>query len=112
METWMNSLTPFVRVVKIHKSFSLAGEWMDYDHVFTYIEQGEAEFFLDGVKYQVKEGDILLMPPFMGHIIRSISEVPLIQYIVHFDLYYDEKLTGRIAQQTMQDSGITSQPLK
>lgn len=91
METWMNNLTPFVRVVKIHKSFSLAGEWMDYDHVFTYIEQGEAEFFLDGVKYQVKEGDILLMPPFMAHIIRSTSEVPLIQYIIHFDLYYDEE---------------------
>lgn len=91
METWMNSMTPFVRVVKIHKSFSLAGEWMDYDHVYTYIEQGEAEFFLDGVKYHVKEGDILLMPPFMAHIIRSTSEVPLIQYIVHFDLYYDEE---------------------
>ncbi|NRF94149.1 cupin domain-containing protein [Paenibacillus frigoriresistens] len=64
---------------------------MDYDHVYTYIEQGEAEFFLDGVKYQVKEGDILLMPPFMAHIIRSTSEVPLIQYIFHFDLYYDEE---------------------
>ncbi|MCY9670378.1 AraC family transcriptional regulator [Paenibacillus alginolyticus] len=91
METWMNSISPFVRMVKIHKSFSLAGEWMDYDHVYTYIEQGEAEFFLDGVKYQVKEGDILLMPPFMAHIIRSTSEVPLIQYIFHFDLYYDEE---------------------
>ncbi|NOU70571.1 helix-turn-helix domain-containing protein [Paenibacillus sp. LMG 31458] len=89
METWMNSISPFVRMVKIHKSFSLAGEWMDYDHVYTYIEQGEAEVFLDGVKYQVKEGDILLMPPFMAHIIRSTSEVPLIQYIFHFDLYYD-----------------------
>ncbi|WP_261304689.1 AraC family transcriptional regulator [Paenibacillus andongensis] len=91
METWMNSISPFVRMVKIHKSFSLAGEWMDYDHVYTYIEQGEAEFFLDGVKYQVKEGDILLIPPFMAHIIRSTSEAPLIQYIFHFDLYYDEE---------------------
>ncbi|MZQ85558.1 helix-turn-helix domain-containing protein [Paenibacillus sp. 5J-6] len=103
METWMNSLTPFVRVVKIHKSFSLAGEWMDYDHVFTYIEQGEAEFFLDGVKYQVKEGDIILMPPFMAHIIRSTSEVPLIQYIVHFDLYYDEE------RSSWEDQAITEE---
>ncbi|MNI01442.1 Arabinose operon regulatory protein [compost metagenome] len=91
MENWMNSITPFVRLVKIQKSFSLAGEWMDYDHVYTYIEQGEAEFFLDGVKYSVKEGDILLMSPFMAHIIRSTSTLPLIQYIFHFDLYYDEE---------------------
>lgn len=103
MENWMNRLSPFVRVVKIHKSSSLAGEWMDYDHVFTYIEQGEAEFFLDGVKYEVKEGDILLMPPFMAHIIRSTSEVPLIQYIVHFDLYYDEQ------RSTWEDQVITEE---
>ena len=65
---------------------------MDYDHVYTYIEQGEAEFFLDGVKYYVTEGDVLLMHPHMAHIIRSTSTtVPLIQYIFHFDLYYDEK---------------------
>ena len=25
------------------KSYSLTGEWMDHDHVYTYIEQGEAE---------------------------------------------------------------------
>ncbi|KQX45226.1 MULTISPECIES: AraC family transcriptional regulator [unclassified Paenibacillus] len=103
METWLNNISPFVRMVKIHKSFSLAGEWMDYDHVYTYIEQGEAEFFLDGIKYQVKEGDILLMPPFMAHIIRSTSEVPLIQYIFHFDLYYDEE------RSSWKDQAITEE---
>ncbi|NOU89863.1 helix-turn-helix domain-containing protein [Paenibacillus sp. LMG 31460] len=103
METWMNSITPFVRMVKIHKSFSLAGEWMDYDHVYTYIEQGEAEFFLDGVKYHVKEGDILLMSPFMAHIIHSTSEMPLIQYIFHFDLYYDEE------RSSWKDQAITEE---
>lgn len=106
METWMNSISPFVRMVKIHKSFSLAGEWMDYDHVYTYIEQGEAEFFLDGVKYSVKEGDILLMPPFMAHIIRSTSEVPLIQYIFHFDLYYDEERSSWKDQTITEESKV------
>ncbi|UKS27560.1 AraC family transcriptional regulator [Paenibacillus sp. HWE-109] len=91
METWMNELSPWVRMVKIHKSVSLAGKWMDYDHVYTYIEQGEAEFFMDGITYQVQEGDVLLMPPFLTHLIRSTSPEPLIQYIVHFDLFYEEQ---------------------
>lgn len=91
MESWINYISPFVRMVKIHKSLSLAGEWKDYDHVYTYIEQGEAEFFLEGISYYVKEGDIILMPPFLTHIIRSTSFVPLIQYIVHFDLFFDEE---------------------
>jgi AraC-like DNA-binding protein len=103
MEHWMNSISPFVRVVKIHKSFSLAGEWMDFDHVYTYIEQGEADFFLNGVNYSVKEGDVLMMPPFMAHIIRSTSTVPLIQYIVHFDLFYDE------VRSTWKDQAITEE---
>ncbi|MFD0693555.1 AraC family transcriptional regulator [Paenibacillus sp. GCM10027628] len=106
MESWMNNITPFVRSVKILKSYSLAGEWMDYDHVYTYIEQGEAEFILNGVKYHVKEGDVLLMHPLMSHIIRSTSTLPLIQYIFHFDLYYDEK---RVA---WKETGITLEQQK
>lgn len=84
---WMNHISPFVRAARMTESFSLAGEWIDHDHVYTYIEQGEAEFFLSGVKYLVKEGDIVLMHPFMSHIIRSTSTQPLIQYIFHFDLF-------------------------
>lgn len=90
-ESWMDDISPFVRATRIMESSSLTGEWMDHDHVFTYIEQGEAEFFLNGVKYMAKEGDILLMHPFMSHIINSTPTAALIQYIIHFDLYYDEE---------------------
>lgn len=89
-ESWMNSISPHVRSARIMESSSLAGEWLDYDHVYTYIDQGEAEFFLNGVKFLAREGDMLLMHPCMPHIIRSTSDVPLVQYIFHFDLYYDE----------------------
>lgn len=85
----LNSLSPFVRFVKITKANSLAGEWMDYDNVFTYIEQGEAIFILGGATYPIAEGDVVLMHPFMPHVIRSTSEMPLIQYIFHFDCNYD-----------------------
>ncbi len=86
----LNTLSPYVRAVKIAESTSLAGEWLDYDHVFTYIEQGEALFVLNGVAYRVAEGDVVLMPPYMPHIIRSVSDRPLIQYIVHFDCHFSE----------------------
>ncbi|MDQ6419593.1 AraC family transcriptional regulator [Paenibacillus sp. LHD-117] len=87
---WLNSISPFVRTGRIMKSYSLTGEWMDHDHVYTYIEQGEAEFILSGVKYEVGEGDVIIMHPLMSHLIRSTSDLPLIQYIFHFDLFYDE----------------------
>ncbi len=85
----INSLSPFVRFVKITKAGYLAGEWLDYDNVFTYIEQGEAVFMLGGTTYPIAEGDVVLMHPFMPHVIRTTSEVPLIQYIFHFDCNYD-----------------------
>jgi len=108
--TWMNDISPFVRHARIMKSFALTGEWLDHDHVFTYIEQGEAEFFLGGVKYLAQEGDILLMHPFMPHIIHSTSDLPLIQYIFHFDLYYDEERSKlRETQATKQDRELVSE---
>jgi len=107
MEEKLKTISPYVRVVKILKSSSLSGEWIDFDHVFTYIEQGEAEFIAEGVKYTAKEGDIFLLRPFTPHIVRAASDVPLIQYIVHFDLYYNEirsgwKTTSLINEETGQ----------
>ncbi|MBO7746186.1 AraC family transcriptional regulator [Paenibacillus sp. MWE-103] len=91
LDSKLQSISPFVRMVKISESSALYGEWVDYDHVFTYIDGGEAEFILDGVKYPAKEGDMFLMPPFMPHLIRAVSDVPLVQYIVQFDLHADEE---------------------
>lgn len=87
----LNHISPFVRKVKITESRHLTGKWTDFDHVFTYIQNGKAEFVLNGIKYHVKKGDIILIPPLVPHIIRSTSEETLIQYIFHFDLFYNEK---------------------
>ncbi|GLX71286.1 AraC family transcriptional regulator [Paenibacillus glycanilyticus] len=81
-------LSPFVRSVKIMESQYLVGEWLDFDHVYTYIEQGEAEIILDGIHYEVKAGDVILIPPMKLHFIRATSNEPLIQYIFHFDLFH------------------------
>lgn len=87
----LHYLSPFIRLVKISRSQQLLGEWIDFDHVFTYIEQGEAEFIIDGMRYQLKSGDVLIIPPLMVHLIHATSKTPLIQYIVHFDLHSSEQ---------------------
>lgn len=95
IEERLNELTPHVRSVKIVKSQSLSGEWLDFDHVFTYIEQGEAIFVLNGSSYRVSEGDAILMTPFVPHLIRPVSETPLLQYICHLDCRYTAERSSR-----------------
>jgi len=85
------NISPLVWLVKIHKAHTLSGEWLDYDNVFTYIVQGEAEFIIDETKYILKEGDIAIIPPFKTHIVSNKAEIPLIQYIFHFDIFYDKE---------------------
>lgn len=87
----LRDISPFVRCVKIAESEGLAGEWLDYDHVFTYIEQGKADFILDGVKYEASEGDVILMYPLLKHLIHAAPGTSLVQYIMHFDLYESEE---------------------
>lgn len=86
----LRDINPYVRMVKIKKASALSGKWQDLDHVFTYILSGSAEFIVDGEKYCVKQGDVILIAPFQTHVILSTGEEPLMQYIMHFDLYSDE----------------------
>jgi AraC-like DNA-binding protein len=86
----LETISPFVRLVKIQKSQLIAGEWIDYDNVFTYVAQGEAEFIIGGNRYQVREGDAVIIRPFLTHIVNIKPSNELVQYIFHFDLFYDE----------------------
>lgn len=100
---FFKNISPFVRQVKIRKDHSLSGEWLDYDNVFTYIEEGEADFILNGVTYRLKEGDVIIMPPTLVHIINSDNNSPFVQYIFHFDFFFDkerEKLVSNITDPT------------
>lgn len=103
MPVLLDRISPFVREVKILKTVSLVGEWIDFDHVLTYIDQGSAEFILNGQKYLVQTGDLVLMPPLLSHIVRSVSAEPLIQYIVHFDLFFHEHRGRKEMRQTLNE---------
>jgi AraC-like DNA-binding protein len=69
----------------------LAGDWQNFDHVLICIERGKADLILNGVRYEATEGDVMLLPPMIKHLIRAAPGESLIQCMVHFDLYDDEE---------------------
>lgn len=90
----LDRISPFVRMVRVQHDVSIAGKWQDIDHVFTLVTSGEADFIAEGVRRQVKRGDVILMPPFCTHVIVSSGDQPLAQSIVHFDFFEDPQRCG------------------
>lgn len=82
------SISPYVREVKIIDVYPLFGEWQDFDNVFTYIQSGEANYFIDGNLRHVEKGDIIVLHPFRKHVIQTLPGSQLTQFIFHFDLVY------------------------
>jgi AraC-like DNA-binding protein len=82
-------ISPFIRKVYILQTNNITGNWIDYDHCFTAIMQGEANFYVEGKIYHLVKGDVIIMTPGLKHVILSTSEEILLQYIFHFDFFYD-----------------------
>ena len=82
---------PYIRMVKIKKSVHLEGAWEDLDYVLIYIAEGSLDYILEGRRYHMAEGDFILIPPYMHHLIVKTNTDPLIQYVLHFDFYMDEE---------------------
>lgn len=80
--------SPWVRLTRVQEERGLAGEWVDYDHVFTFIQRGRAEFHFDGSRIRAAAGTALIMPPGVRHVVRSPPGMAFIQHIVHFDMAY------------------------
>jgi len=85
-----STIEPYVRMVKIKKSFTLKGTWNDLDHVLIYIANGSVAYNIEGISYPLVDGDALLIPPYMKHTLVHAGNEELIQYIVHFDFYRDD----------------------
>jgi AraC-like DNA-binding protein len=78
---------PFVRMMRVKKSFLMTGKWKDLDHVYTYIMEGKAKFVIDGRSHDLNKGDAIIIPPYATHVITQQVTGPMVQYIFHFDLY-------------------------
>ena len=89
-EEILMSISPFVRRARIMQTVDLSGNWTDYDHCITGIIEGEAIFYIENVQYHLVKGDVIIIPPMCRHMIVSRNQSPLMQYIFHFDLFYDK----------------------
>ena len=87
-EEFLMTISPYVRRIRIMQTKALSGMWMDYDHCVTGIMEGEADFIIEGTRYHLVKGDIIIIPPLCRHRIEYASEMVLTQYIFHFDFFY------------------------
>lgn len=83
----LNNIDPYVRMMRLKKTVDLTGKWRDIDHVYTYIAAGSADFVVDGIRYSLKSGNAIIIPPYKTHLIVSNGKEPLVQYIMHFDFF-------------------------
>lgn len=86
--SFLEDIRPNVVTMRIKRAVDMYGKWQDDEYVFTYIAGGSAEFFVNGGRFFLKTGDMIVLPPKAAHIIASKGDEPLVQYIFHFD-YFD-----------------------
>lgn len=98
-----DKISPFIRMMRIKKATAMSGKWRDVDNVFTYIAQGCAEFVVDGNKYVCDVGDVIIIPPYKTHIVRSLGNDPLVQLIFHFD-FFERPDSLLLKHQNVQES--------
>ncbi len=92
----LNELSPYVRNLVIHTSHGLTPAYIDPEHVFTYLKSGHGFFIMADMQYAVQPGDLIIIPPYLLHIINCCKNEPLMQYVIHFDLQFDPDRQGSL----------------
>lgn len=87
-EDFLMTISPFVRRARIMQTEELSGQWIDYDHSITGIIEGEADFVINDMRFHLVKGDVIIIPPLCRHMIVSVPDTSLLQYILHFDFFY------------------------
>lgn len=99
----IETIDPYVRMMRLKKASMMSGKWKDIDYVFTYIASGSADFIVEGNKYILRAGSVIIMPPYMTHIILSHGKEPLVQYIMHFDFYEEAERRALVHKDILED---------
>jgi AraC-like DNA-binding protein len=92
----LNELSPYVRNLSINVSTGLTPAFIDPEHVFTYLKSGHGFFIMADQKYAAQPGDLIIMPPYLLHIINCAKNESLVQYVIHFDLRFDPDKPERL----------------
>ena len=82
-------INPFVRMMRVKQDLFGTGKWQDVDHVYTMITAGHADFIVEGTRYSLGRGDVIVLPPFQTHVIVPTGGEMLQQKIFHFDFFED-----------------------
>lgn len=99
----LQEIDPYVRMMRLKKDSMMSGKWKDIDCVFTYIASGSADFIVEGNKYILGAGSVIIIPPYMTHIILSHGKEPLVQYIMHFDFFEEPERRALIHKDILED---------
>ena len=87
-----NILSPYVRVAMhstLRKNF-IINERAIFDFELIYVAGGECEISFEGVPYNCKKGDAVLIPPGVHHKF-TVGDSGFVQPHIHFDAVYTEK---------------------
>lgn len=87
--------SPWIRLTRVQEDRGIAGEWVDFDHVFTFVHRGQVDFAFDGQRLRAGPGMAFIMPPWVRHVVRSTPGAALVTHVVHFDLVYDPRRAER-----------------
>ncbi|HCE45552.1 MAG TPA: hypothetical protein DET40_18585 [Lentisphaeria bacterium] len=77
---------PIIKRVGVNSGTGIAGTFLDEEFVFHYIAGGRWNFRMEDRMYRIAPGNIILLPPFMLHVVRPVDRRNLVQYVIHFEL--------------------------
>lgn len=103
----VDRINPYVRMMRLKRSAAMSGKWKDIDNVFTYVAAGSADFIVEGVKYTLKPGDLIIIPPYKTHVVISQGKDSLVQYIMHFDYYEEKARTKLVHKDILEDENYS-----
>jgi len=78
---------PVIKRVGVNSGSGISGTFLDEEFVFHYIAGGRWNFRMANHMYQVMPGNLILLPPFMLHVVRPVGRGNLVQYVIHFELF-------------------------
>jgi AraC-like DNA-binding protein len=77
---------PKVVRISINQGPNVCGAFIDSEWVFHYVVEGRWVFELESRCYDISPGDMVLIPPWLLHVVRPVGGDKQVQWVVHFDL--------------------------
>jgi len=92
----LDQLSPYVRLAKTNVNRGLTTAFVDPEYVMSYIKDGAETYLLENVKHSAQPGSLVLMPPYMLHIINTEQGAPVTEHVIHFDLFAKPERLGPV----------------